>query len=113
MLMDARHSAARPLHQLNTGERMAKLTLQIEHLEVETFEIAPETPSRGTVHGHGTDAYATCAGHYTCDDTCDQTCGIPASCQLVNSYCGTYDEVGCPASYYNCTVGTNEVYICS
>lgn len=92
---------------------MPKLTLQVEQLEVESFETAHEIPGRGTVRAHATDADATCAGHYTCDDTCAQTCGIPASCQLVNSYCGTYAEVGCPASYYNCTVGTDEHYICS
>ena len=92
---------------------MAKLTLHIEQLEVESFETAHADSEKGTVFGHATDAAETCAGRYTCDDTCAHTCGVPASCQLVNGYCGTYAEVGCPPSYWMCTVDTNAQGACS
>jgi hypothetical protein len=92
---------------------MAKLTLHVEQLEVESFETAHADSAKGTVFGHATDADGTCAGHYTCDATCDQSCGVPASCQLVNGYCGTYAEVGCPPSYWMCTVDTDARGACS
>jgi len=91
---------------------MAKLTLHIEELEVESFETAGEGAAKGTVHGHASDQYATCVGHYTCNrPSCGQTCGVEASCELINSYCGTYVEVGCPASYWNC--GTESAPPCA
>lgn len=92
---------------------MAKLTLEIDQLEVESFETAQRADGKGTVYGHATDAAGTCAGHYTCDGTCDQTCGVPASCELVYGYCGTYAEVGCPPSRWMCTVDTDAVSACS
>jgi hypothetical protein len=92
---------------------MAKLTLQVDQLEVESFETAHEIRGRGTIHAHATDAAETCAGHYTCDGTCDQTCGVPASCELVYGYCGTYAEVGCPPSRWMCTVDTDAAGACS
>ncbi|MFL5542178.1 MAG: hypothetical protein ACJ8J0_24540 [Longimicrobiaceae bacterium] len=87
---------------------MAKLTLHVEKLEVESFETEDKGAAKGTVFGQETrtDQYATCAGHYTCDPTCDQTCGVPASCELINNYCGTYAEVGCPPSLWMCPAET-------
>jgi hypothetical protein len=92
-------------HSLTREIAMAKLTLQIEQLKVESFETAGEGAAKGTVFGHESDQNATCVGHYTCDrPSCGPTCGVESSCELINSYCGTYVEVGCPASYWNCTV---------
>jgi hypothetical protein len=92
---------------------MRKLNLNVQELSVESFETSRMAPEKGTVFGHATDAAGTCAGHYTCDGTCDQTCGVVASCELYNSYCGTYVEVGCPNSYWMCTVGTDANGPCS
>lgn len=92
---------------------MRKLSLKVQDLAVESFETSRDAREKGTVIGHATDQYGTCAGHYTCDGTCDQTCGVVASCDLVNNYCGTYQEVGCPNSLYMCTVDTNANGPCS
>jgi hypothetical protein len=62
---------------------MKKLALKLEDLAVESFETAPDSPSRGTVMAHGTSAYqficecsnAVGSCDYTCGDTCGNSCG--------------------------------------
>lgn len=77
---------------------MKKLRLNLERLEVQSFETEHAAGERGTVQGR--------AGTYrewTCDGTCDQTCGAPASCVGAGEYCGTYPDQGCPNSQWYCT----------
>jgi hypothetical protein len=56
---------------------MKKMTLNLDRLQVETFETASESTERGTVHGH-----------YSQRGTCD---GRAATCQVASctAYCGT------------------------
>jgi hypothetical protein len=73
---------------------MKKLSLDLDALEVETFETAQDEPRRGTVHGHASWHYQGCTPYepcnpvssntytedYTCDDhscwqSCQQSCG--------------------------------------
>jgi len=60
---------------------MRKIRLEVERLEVESFETAAAEPERGTVRGHwsqlGTcDAVvATCQLNGTCKWTCGSRCG--------------------------------------
>jgi hypothetical protein len=67
-------------------EMRRKLSLRIDELEVETFEVAEQEAGRGTVHGH--DAPDTSTGDFAgcaCDtreNTCWGGCGPsqPATC---------------------------------
>jgi hypothetical protein len=58
---------------------MKKLALKLDDLAVESFEIAPESPSRGTVMAHAsTGNQFICECSYeagTCDYTCGNSCG--------------------------------------
>jgi hypothetical protein len=60
---------------------MRKIRLDLERLDVETFETCAADPDRGTVRGHwsqlGTcDAFvATCQLNGTCARTCGSRCG--------------------------------------
>ncbi|HEU0055236.1 MAG TPA: hypothetical protein VFQ39_18745 [Longimicrobium sp.] len=86
---------------------MRKLKLEVGELTVQSFGTSEaKAAPRGTVRGReGT------VRQWSCDGTCDQTCGVPASCEVVNNYCGTYAENGCPNSIYapGCT---DEVWAC-
>ena len=72
---------------------MAKLTLQIDELEVETFDTGDERAGNGTVRGHDTVETEWCTGfgHPGCDIshkpqcqtpnyTCYGTCGCSNGC---------------------------------
>ena len=85
---------------------MRKMKLELDKLEVESFAPSREAKEGGTVHAHS--AWDTCVAPchsrngpgWSCDPTCAQTCGQPATCGY--NWCGTYEEHGCPAymSYY-------------
>lgn len=84
---------------------MRKFSLDVGKLKVQSFQTdGGAEKRRGTVRAHG----ATYR-QWSCDGTCDQTCGVPASCELVNTYCGTYPDQGCPNSIWYCT---DDVYVC-
>ena len=81
---------------------MQKRKLDIDHLEVESFETGDADASRGTVHANATGPTAcnpqTCGatcGFRTCWDSCDPnaTCGL--SC---NPSCIATDAFCCPES---------------
>lgn len=91
-------------------EPMKKLSLELDDLQVETFDTTDDNGGRGTVQAHWT--WETCPGRWTCDGTtcgrqwtneatCDDTCGPPDTCG--HNYCGTYPDQGCPNSYWYCT----------
>ena len=91
---------------------MRKLRLNPEELQVETFRVADEGGREGTVFAHtGWDTcQAPCpsgGGGWSCDATCEHTCGQPASCGY--EWCGTYAQHGCPNSQWICTY---ENYAC-
>jgi len=80
-----------------------KMKLSIEALEVDSFQ-AGGGSGGGTVQGHqetNTCSYGP-TYYYTCQN-CEQTAGFEATCGGVNTYCGTYPEVGCPNSVGYCT----------
>ena len=57
---------------------MKKLVLNVEALEIETFDVASAEAEQGTVEAFGTfdtcdPRVGTCFG-YTCYETCNQTC---------------------------------------
>lgn len=84
---------------------MRKFRLDVDELEVQSFETDEGANlRRGTVHANQ-DTYR----QWTCDGTCDASCGPPASCDMLNAYCGTYPDQGCPNSNWYCT---DEINIC-
>jgi hypothetical protein len=77
---------------------MRKLKLEVDELEVQSFRTERDGQrERGTVRGRAT------FRQWSCDATCAETCGVPASCELLYNYCGTYPELGCPNSLWYCT----------
>jgi hypothetical protein len=85
---------------------MRKLRLEMDELEVESFEVEAAEKARGTVHGEersiycNTDEIANCS-NYTCD---------PPSCPAEScGDCGTYycasADPSCtePSCVYSCT----------
>jgi hypothetical protein len=75
---------------------MKKLRLEMEEIQVETFEVADETPGRGTVQGQQPTVGDTCS----CDcsaDVCslEEICtGYPHSCNFTWCY-GTQCVIYC------------------
>ncbi len=71
---------------------MRKLTLQIDALQVESFD----TNGRGTVHGHDTMETEWCTGYPYClsrkcqtpNDTCYGSCGCTQGCNPGTHNCG-------------------------
>lgn len=82
---------------------MRKLKLEIEALEVETFEPAAVRGERGTVRGHLSAYYELCHA----DDTWQQSCTCEATCNAETCYnCG--GSAGCGGDSANCSVGCSE-----
>jgi hypothetical protein len=70
-----------------------KLKLRIEELAVDSFQAAPATAQgRGTVRAHASDPN-TCypmicySGHWTCIDSCQDTCGLSCNGTCIPAYC--------------------------
>jgi hypothetical protein len=72
---------------------MRKLRLDLDHLEVESFEATPrDGEERGTVQGHAEPYTPTCPSssptwgdNYTCDEaTCHYSC-YEQTCRLLDS----------------------------
>jgi hypothetical protein len=86
---------------------MRKLKLDIDHLEVDSFETDVGHDQRGTVHGLVSPyCTQTCdtANNYSCDGA--YTCGAESTCRRINTCmyescgaCGTYD---CVSAGYSC-----------
>jgi hypothetical protein len=57
---------------------MKKLALNVEELEVNSFETAPELEARGTVHGAllADSGPWYCFGTWVCSVTCNEDCGL-------------------------------------
>jgi hypothetical protein len=63
---------------------MKKMKLNLDRLQVETFETAAATTERGTVHGHYSQR-GTCDGRAaTCQDgrSCTARCGTALGCTI-------------------------------
>ncbi len=58
---------------------MKKITLDLDALEVESFETTPagDNEEAGTVFGYGSCPSCPTCGAYTCDATCAESCGQP------------------------------------
>jgi hypothetical protein len=70
---------------------MRKLKLEIDALQVETFQTSPAGAERGTVAGNAT--FLGTGGCWTCDYTrCVETCG--ESCDNSLDYCTCADCTG-------------------
>lgn len=67
---------------------MRKIRLELEHLEVDTFETTSAAGGKGTVRGRGTTEYTQCWG--LCGDDSDGAFG-----------CGGGTEEGCTLDVYN------------
>jgi len=67
---------------------MKKLSLNLDQLEVDSFNTAPDPATRsGTVFGRETENYGACTGnYYTCDAQCNtvQTADVEVTCDM---YC--------------------------
>ena len=97
---------------------MAKLTLKLDELAVETFDVGSDGMERGTVHAHGTyactvrcetDGGLTCDNGFTCGTvTCnaDPTCNYH-SCGTCDTYCCETGEASCDnnSCVYTCIAG--------
>jgi hypothetical protein len=74
-----------------------KLKLEVEHLQVESFDVQAQPVGRGTVHAHFSDAPGVCITedpscnaipscngtcNMSCGDTCGYTCGGGGSCGM-------------------------------
>lgn len=56
---------------------MRKLRLEIEEIQVESFEVADDLREPGTVHGH----------QPTVGDTCSCECSADGACSLIDDTC--------------------------
>jgi hypothetical protein len=73
---------------------MGKLTLRIENLEVESFDLGREG-GRGTVRGHDTWETEWCTGYPDClskkcatpADSCNDSCGCTDTCETHPAFC--------------------------
>jgi hypothetical protein len=76
---------------------MKKLRLEIEEIQVETFEVAEDTHGRGTVQGHQPTVGDTCSCDCSADDVCslDVCTGYAHSCNFTDCY-GTRCILYCP-----------------
>ncbi|HEX8246033.1 MAG TPA: hypothetical protein VF541_21135 [Longimicrobium sp.] len=71
---------------------MKKLKLQLDALEVESFEVAKQTAEGGTVRGHDSSSSARLGcmdGCVSCYDTCNATCEYTCMCDSVEWACVT------------------------
>jgi len=76
---------------------MRKLTLEIDRLEVESFDTAGENAERGTVRGNDTIETEWCTGYPDCGvskprcqtpyNTCYGTCGCTENCETHTLAC--------------------------
>ena len=101
---------------------MKKLSLKLDALSVETFDLVPTAlTSRGTVHGHATWHYEGCTNvyqacnpissptytdDYTCDDpTCYASCGVSCggSCNVTCT---------CQTAYVTCAETCQQTVPC-
>ena len=93
---------------------MKKLKLELDALEVESFEVARTGPPTGTVHGHNTATQCntspdrTCAGYLTCDfNSCDGLCSAAnyctdfGTCDATCNYTQTC-ETECEQTCFSC-----------
>ena len=100
---------------------MRKLRLQLEDLQVDTFQTtAPEKP-KGTVFGEQCTCYTqctcpgcpTCAGYGTCDASCNGTCYASCNGTCGGASCGgtcdyTRDPYNCPQESQATVAGPNQ-----
>jgi hypothetical protein len=88
---------------------MKKLRLELDALEVESFEVARTEPPTGTVHGHNTATQCntspdrTCAEQMTCGpNTCIQWCTLAFdTCDTICNYTQTC-ETECEQTCFSC-----------
>lgn len=87
---------------------MAKLSLKLEELTVESFETAEPLPVRGTVLGQetGSEPQIICQCSYDVG-TCDRTCG--ASCRSCVQTCGCTSD---PTGEATCATGNQVICGC-
>lgn len=87
---------------------MNKLALNVDDLRVESFETAPEMPSRGTVMANETTGnQIICECSYdvgTCDNTCPNTCYNTCGC-------GTGGSGDC-TNFQTCATGNQIICEC-
>ena len=82
---------------------MKKRKLDLDELDVETFETAESSRERGTVIGHATLRACTldCTANYSCGGTCGyESCHASACCATWQESCGGYGSC-----YPNATCG--------
>jgi hypothetical protein len=74
---------------------MRKLKLQLDDLQIDSFDTTTPPKAKGTVFGEQCTCYTqcTCPGCPTCYDSCNGTCG--ASC---NGTCGATCDASCYGS---------------
>ena len=86
---------------------MRKLKLEIEALEVETFEPAAEREERGTVRGHLTAYYELCYPGDTWQNTCtcEPTCNADTCYNCGSAGCGSAGCTGALDPTCNGTCG--------
>jgi hypothetical protein len=92
---------------------MRKLRLQLDDLQVDTFQTtAPERP-KGTVFGEQCTCYTncTCPGCPTCDASCNGTCDASCNgtCYENTCACGTYDTCRFNCGYTALQTNCNEI----
>jgi hypothetical protein len=81
-----------------------KLKLNLDQLSVDSFDTTKPEAKTGTVFGEQCTCYTncTCPGCYTCDASCNGTCGATcdASC---NGTCGATCDASCNGTCYDYT----------
>jgi hypothetical protein len=86
-----------------------KLTLDLEHLSVDSFDTTTPRKTRGTVFGEQCTCYTqctcpgcpTCAGYQTCGDSCADTCAQTCVQTCDDATCAAW----CTDTDYGCGPG--------
>jgi hypothetical protein len=92
---------------MQDDSKRRRIKLRLESLDVDTFATLPQTPARGTVKGHASEAWecewsygwdcATRVGVQPTCDTCPYTCSPACRSDAGYASCGgSCDATNCP-----------------
>jgi len=87
---------------------MRKLKLDLEHLAVESFDVANDSAGEGTVEAHAPVTRLSCN---SCAISCNGTCPLPCDTGFQSECCTGEPYTGCcnPTHEYTCGEACTQV----